>query len=471
MLLVGQLRLRFVAVVTGAASRTTHEDGKPEKAREHAQSGSRFRFSFKPRELDSTEVERVQRVTKSVAIGMALAVVACGADEPVEEKSPGGQPVPEFFDVPIPGVGSELEAQFNDGDIAFATPLREADGLGPLYTRAACAGCHAEALRGPGLVTKMAVVEGDGVTPAADQSKLEYGHTAHPLLTSGALTPISAPDDPSIKLSQRLGPPLLGRGYIEAVRDSEIVELELEQSQRSDAIHGRRNRVQYASEPSTEPDFDSYAKGDAVIGRFGLKARVATLTEFTADAFQFDMGITTSMRPIEFPNPDGLIDDDKPGVDVSEVSLNRRSMYIRLLAIPARELTPAGEALFASTLCSACHVPSLKTRTDHPIEQLRDIDAPIYSDLLLHRMGDDLADGLPASPDLDGEAGSFDWRTAPLIGLRFNRNFLHDGRAKSVEEAILLHAGPGSEANESVALFEALSSEERSTLLEFVSAL
>jgi CxxC motif-containing protein (DUF1111 family) len=413
----------------------------------------------------------VKSVTKSVAIGMALAVIACGTDERIDGEAPSGQPVPEFFDVPIPGVGPELEAEFNDGDIAFATPVREADGLGPLYTRAACAGCHAEALRGPGLVNKMAVVEADGVTPAADQSKLAYGHTAHPLLTSGATTPISAPDDPSIKLSQRLGPPLLGRGYIEAVLDSELARVEQEQSQRSDAIHGRRNHVKYASEPSTEPDFDSYEKGAAVVGRFGLKARVATLTEFTADAFQFDMGITTSMRPVEFPNPDGLTDDDKPGVDVGELSLNRRSMYIRLLAIPARELDAAGEALFASTLCAVCHVPSMRTRPDYPIELLRDIDAPIYSDLLLHRMGNDLADGLPASPDLDGEADSFDWRTAPLIGLRFNRNFLHDGRAKSVEEAILLHAGPGSEANESVERFEALSSEDQTTLIEFVSAL
>lgn len=410
-------------------------------------------------------------VTRTVAIGLALALVACGTDERIADDSSSTQPAPEFFDVPISGVGPELEAQFNDGDIAFATPVREADGLGPLYTRAACAGCHAEALRGPGLVHKMAVVESDGVTPAVDQSKLAYGHTVHPLTAGGATTPIEAPNDPSIKLSQRLGPALLGRGYIEAVLDSELARVEQEQSQRTDGIHGRRNHVSYSSEPSTEPDFDSFEKGDPVIGRFGLKARIATLTEFTADAFQFDMGITTSMRPVEFPNPDGVTDDDKPGIDVSEVSLNRRSMYIRLLAIPARDLAPLGEVLFGSTLCAVCHVPTLKTRPDYPIAILADIDAPIYSDLLLHRMGDDLADGLPAASELDGEADSFDWRTAPLIGLRFNRNFLHDGRAKTIEEAILMHAGPGSEANESVARFAELSAEDRSTLLEFVSAL
>jgi CxxC motif-containing protein (DUF1111 family) len=413
----------------------------------------------------------VKTVTRSVAIGVALALVACGTDERIDDEEPSETPVPEFFDVPIPGVGAELEAEFNDGDIAFATPVREADGLGPLYTRAACAGCHAEALRGPGLVHKMAVVEADGVTPAADQSKLGYGHTVHPLLTSGATTPIEAPAGAGIKVSQRLGPPLLGRGYIEAVLDSEIERMETEQSQRTDGIQGRRNHVLYASEPSTEPEFDQFQKGDPTVGRFGLKARIATLTEFTADAFQFDMGITTSMRPVEFPNPDGITDDEKPGIDVGELSLNRRSMYIRLLAIPERTLDPAGAALFESTNCAVCHVPTLRTRPDYPIALLADIDAPIYSDLLLHRMGDELADGLPKSPALDGDADSFDWRTAPLIGLRFNRSFLHDGRAKTIEEAILQHAGPGSEANDSVQRFQELTADERETLVEFVSAL
>lgn len=410
-------------------------------------------------------------VAKSAVFGIALGLFACGSDERIRPSTPDDEgPLVEFVDVPIEGISPELEAEFNDGDISFDTPMRVADGLGPLYTRAACAGCHAEALRGPGLVLKMAVVEADGVTPAADQSKL-FGHTVHPLASSGA-TPIEAPEsDPSIKLSLRLGPPVIGRGYIEAVLDSEIERVEAEQAERTDGINGRRNQVAYASAPSTEPAFDTFETGAPVIGRFGLKARIATLTDFTADALQNDMGITTSMRPVEFPNPDGILDDQKPGIDVGEFSLNIRSMYIRLLAIPSRDLDPAGAEIFESTLCSVCHVPSLKTRPDYALELLANIDAPVYTDLLLHDMGSDLADGLPADPALDGEAGSFDWRTAPLIGLRFNKTFLHDGRAKSIEEAILKHEGPGSEANGSVALFESLDPDARAQLLAFVSAL
>jgi len=86
-------------------------------------------------------------------------------------------------------------------------------------------------------------------------------------------------------------------------------------------------------------------------------------------------------------------------------------------------------------------------------------------------MGNDLADGLPASASVDGEAGSFEWRTAPLIGLRFNRTFMHDGRAKSIEEAVLAHRAEGSEANAVVDGFEALADTEREALLEFVEAL
>jgi CxxC motif-containing protein (DUF1111 family) len=434
--------------------------------------GSRFEFPFKPEELHSLEGKRVTTVAKSACFGISLALFACGTDERIQPNTPDDEgPVVEFTDLPIDGVSAELEAVFNDGDISFDTPMRIADGLGPLYTRSACTGCHADALRGPGLVTKMAVVEADGVTPAADQSKL-FGHTVHPLSSSTEAQPIEAPEgDPEIKITQRLGPPVIGRGYIEAVLESEIERVEAEQAQRTDGIHGRRNYVAYASEPSTEPEFDTYVKGTPVVGRFGLKARIGTITDFTADAFQFDMGITTSMRPLEFPNPAGVLDDKKPGIDVSDTSLNLRSMYIRLLAIPPRNLPAEGAALFESTSCAVCHVPSMKTRADYPIELLADIDAPIYSDLLLHDMGSELADGLPAHPALDGEADSFDWRTAPLIGLRFNRSFLHDGRARSIEDAILMHEGPGSEANGSVAAFQALSPGDREKLITFVSAL
>jgi CxxC motif-containing protein (DUF1111 family) len=415
----------------------------------------------------------VLRLT-AVALIVLAASGCSGSSDPGSSSPPPGTDTPpaDSVDGPIPWIGESLMREFNDGDLSFGTPLRAPDGLGPLYTRSSCAACHDSGVRGPGLVQKMAVVEADGVTPAADQSKLSFGHTVHPLTAGGGRSPIVPPaGDTSIKVSERIGPPVIGRGYMEAIADSEIERVAAEQAARSDEVRGRVNYVSYTSLPNSDKRFHDNQPGDRLIGRFGLKARIATLDDFTADAFQGDMGITSPLRPNEFPNPDGLEDDAKPGVDVSFDSVNRRAMYLRLLAIPIRRTTAAGAELFARAQCSACHVPSLRTRADYPVAELADIDAPIYSDLLLHRMGKELADGLPAEADVDGDAGSFDWRTAPLIGLRFNRTFMHDGRATTVEDAILHHRGDGSEANSAVTAFESLTAAERTALIAFVEAL
>jgi len=278
---------------------------------------------------------------------------------------------------------------------------------------------------------------------------------------------ILPPVDPAVMTTTRVGPSVLGRGYVEAVDDSEIERVAAEQSRRTDSIGGRINHVVYASEANPDTTFGTHAKGDILIGRFGLKARIATLDDFTADALQGDMGVTNPLRPTELPNPAGLTDDPKQGVDVDAHFLNVVSNYLRLIAIPARlGLTGQGRQLFERAECSVCHVPSLRTRADYPIVQLRSIEAPIYSDLLLHDLGRELADGIA-----DGDAYWREWKTPPLIGLRFARTYLHDGRAASIEEAIRMHAGSGSEAGGSVRLFNELTDAERRELIAFVSAL
>jgi CxxC motif-containing protein (DUF1111 family) len=181
------------------------------------------------------------------------------------------------------------------------------------------------------------------------------------------------------------------------------------------------------------------------------------------------MGITSPLRPTEFPNPDGLTDDDKPGIDATADDVNQRADYVRTIAIPWRATPdPAAQALFDQVLCSACHVPTLHTRADYPIAALADIDAPIYTDLLLHDMGDGLSDSLD---DGEGVATARTWRTAPLIGLRFARELLHDGRATTLGDAVMDHDGNGSEAHDSVRLFLALTPEQQTSLLDFVGSL
>jgi CxxC motif-containing protein (DUF1111 family) len=376
--------------------------------------------------------------------------------------------VDDQFDIPISGLTAEQDDTFNAGDALFDLSLRPYDGLGPLYTRSACSDCHAEGVRGPGLVQKMVVTGDDGVTPAQDQSVFAYGQTVHPLTAGGATTPITPPAGVAgLKVTIRLGPPILGRGYMEAIADAEIERVAAEQAARGDEIHGRVNYVMYASKPNPDTSFHTYAEGQRVIGRFGLKARIAAVDDFTADALQGDMGITSPLRPVEIANPDGLTDDLKMGVDVTADSVNLRADYIRTTAIPRRAKPDArGQALFESAKCGACHVPTLRTRADYPIAALADIDAPVYTDILVHDMGAALADGIT-----DGSAGGRDWRTAPLIGLRFNRTFMHDGRARDVDEAITAHGGEGSEANQSVALYQGMSAADKNLLLKFVGSL
>ncbi len=396
---------------------------------------------------------------------VAFVLAACGsADTPLEPDAPPPSTIISASDVPIDGLGHDDILGFDDGDRLFGLPFRPVDGLGPLFIRTSCTACHQEGLRGPGLVQKMALVAADGVTPIDDQSALAYGQTIREGLAAGATTGITPPADSMVKVSLRLGPPVLGRGYIEAVDDAELLRLEAAQATRSDGIHGQVARTTFTSVPNPDTSFGSYRQGDAVIGKFGLKARIATIDDFTADAFQGDMGMTTPMRPDELVNPDALLDDQRAGVDLGQSHVDRIAFYIRRIAIPKRVgLTEQGAALFEQAACAACHVPSLRTRASYPIAKLADIDAPIYSDLLLHDMGDALADGVT-----DGYASSRQWRTPPLIGLRFSRTFLHDGRAHSVAEAVAAHAGEGRGAAEA---FQALPPADQRALLDFVEAL
>lgn len=375
----------------------------------------------------------------------SVGLVGCGEDASTLRRLDAGPPRSER-DFPITGIGAEVTGFF-EGDRVFDTVFQPADGLGPLFVNPSCGICHLNGGRGPGAVFKMSMVEADGVTPSADQSALPWGHSVRDGLAAGARTPIEPPQRLNVKVTPRFSIPLMGRGYLEAVADAEIRRVAAEQAARTDGIHGRTNIL-----------------ADGSIGRFGVKARIATLEEFSAAAFQEDMGLTSPLRPIELLNPDGLIDDDKPGVDIDQDALDQVTYYVRRVAIPPRAAVGAtGRALFDEAFCSVCHVPTLSTRSDAAVSALADIDAPIYSDLLLHDMGPALADGI-----VESQAGSRDFRTAPLIGMGVIHNFLHDGSVVTVEEAIEAHAG---EAAPSRQAFDHFSFADRQALVEFVTSL
>ncbi|MEW5849114.1 MAG: di-heme oxidoredictase family protein [Myxococcota bacterium] len=405
----------------------------------------------------------------SRGVALLLLPLACSAPpEPSSADDAGALRLvrEDPTDSPLAGLTDEQLAVFAEGDVLFEDPLRESQGLGPLFIRRSCGSCHADDAKGPGAVNKMVFTLEDGFTPAPDQSALPFGFTVRPYATAGASTPITAPE--GVKLTTRVGPAVFGRGYLEAIREDEILRMEQLQQGRADGVSGRVSRVTYHSVTARDRGYGSHTLGETnLVGRFGLKARVVSLDDFTADAYQGDMGITSPLRPNELPNPDGLGDDERPGLDVTLETVEKVSDYVRMLAIPRRAEPEAGAPeLFEQAGCAVCHVPSLRTRADHPLAPLRDVDAPVYTDLLLHDMGAELADA-----QTDENAEPREWRTAPLVGLRHLRSLMHDGRASTVADAIRHHRGEGSEANASVDLYDALSVEQQQKLIRFVESL
>jgi CxxC motif-containing protein (DUF1111 family) len=271
--------------------------------------------------------------------------------------------------------------------------------------------------------------------------------------------PLSEP----MHFSARVAPPVMGMGLLDSVGDETILALAARAP--SDGIRGRVNRVR-----------DVGGKRRAV-GRFGLKANHPSLRQQVAAAFIEDIGLSTSLFP----------DQNCPGMqaqcremmvagkpEITDYRLKAVESLMRYAAVPARrDLDDAqvrrGEALFAEARCSACHVPELRTARVPGEPALSEQTIRPYTDLLLHDMGEGLADGRP-----DFEAGPRDWRTTPLWGVGLSRtvngnaNLLHDGRARSIEEAVLWHGG---EAEISRGAFAALPRADREALVRFVESL
>jgi CxxC motif-containing protein (DUF1111 family) len=417
---------------------------------------------------------RVGGSVLALALVVSTLTVGCGAERERTIRV-------DRSDLPLLGASATETARFAAGDGLFEAVFRAPDGLGPLYIRSSCEACHAADGRGPGLVAKMSVAAlGAGSTPA--RSPLPFGNTQRPYVSGGGRTPLGAPAEIAgrLRVSYRLPPAVWGRGYLEAVSDGEIERLAAMAATRPGPIKGRIHRVRCASEASgaaggpVPPHGAGHRPGAAgLIGRFGLKARIATLDEFAADALQSDMGLTSPLRPRELPNPDGLADDGRPGMDVDWDMVQALGDYVRLIEIPRPPATAdgivagaRGRLIFERAQCATCHVPELRTRPDYPVPALAGITAPVYTDFLLHDMGTALADGV-----VDGDAGPREWRTAPLMGLRFMPAFLHDGRARTIEEAVAAHEGPGSEGNGAVAAFRALAPSDRDEVVAFVRGL
>ena len=256
--------------------------------------------------------------------------------------------------------------------------------------------------------------------------------------------------------SARIAPQLVGLGLLEAVSESSIQALADPNDANADGISGR---IQTVTDPET---------AEQRLGRFGYKAVKARISHQVAGALNTDMGVATTV----FPKLDG--ETNASAVEINAADLDKMTRYVALLGVAARrDLTNSqallGEQLFASANCVKCHTPTLTTSAYHPMTELRNQTIHPYTDLLLHDLGAGLADNMG-----EGIATGSEWRTSPLwsigltAGVSGGEAYLHDGRARTLEEAILWHGGEAEAAKE---MFRTMSATNRAAVIKFLQSL
>jgi CxxC motif-containing protein (DUF1111 family) len=400
-----------------------------------------------------------RRTLSAALIFLTLALVACG-DLLTSTPDAG-----DVLDGPLDGLSPSERAAFIRGDEEFGRRFAPSEGLGPIFNDAACAACHSGDGRGR---PENALIRIG--TPTDGMLALMGGPQIQTRAIMGA-EPEPLPQ--GVPISLRLPPPVFGVGLIEAIPESEILARADPDDFDGDGISGRPNWV---TPPDWVPGSEPGAGPGPRLGRFSRKAQVSSILQQTVEAYLQDMGVTSDFLPVENRNPlaslPHLAADHVPDPEIPASTVFAVVNYLRLLAPPTPgPSTPArdrGGMLFSEAGCAACHVPVLHTGPN-AIAALSNQPVTLYSDLLLHDMGDALADDRP-----DGGASGREWRTTPLWGLRLIRDFLngdvfllHDGRARTIEEAILLHGGEAQRARD---LFAALVAADRAALVDFVGS-
>ncbi|MCH2229695.1 MAG: thiol oxidoreductase [Crocinitomicaceae bacterium] len=383
---------------------------------------------------------------------------------------------------------------FNQNWVESPSSTTARDGLGPLFNARSCSSCHFRDGRGApfsgeGLLLRLSVAGGnpevtyggqfqDGaISNVSPEGNISITYTEIPgTFNDGVQYSLRHPNynmvnlnygaiDPGVMVSPRVGNQMIGLGLLEIIEESDILSHADEADADGDGISGKANYV-----------MDAYS-GSISLGRFGWKANTPSINTQVAAAFNGDLGIKTNLFSSEnhTSNQSNLDLLANGGiVEINDEDLDKVVLYCRTLGVPARRNSneyniQKGSNIFNSLNCNKCHVESYVTGTAGDIEPLKNVRIYPYTDLLVHDMGPELADNRP-----DGLANGNEWRTPPLWGIGLfktvnNHTFLlHDGRARSVEEAILWHGGEG-EASKNA--YKNLPAIERSYLLEFLNSL
>jgi CxxC motif-containing protein (DUF1111 family) len=406
----------------------------------------------------------------------------------------------------IEGMGARDERVHEIGDQSFeqvfvASPAPVFPGLGPVYNNISCINCHRNdgggiptaGFSNSGLLMRISIagtdahggpaaapgyggqIQDQSILGAAPEATIGIVYTEISVrYPDGSMINLRKPDysminpysplPSSYMLSPRLAPRLVGMGLLEKIPESTIISFIDDGDKNQDGISGKANYV-----------FNPYS-GQMEMGRFGLKANTSSLLVQIATAYQQDMGITSYVQPEESAYSQSQMGAVHGGIypEVPDSILNFTTFYVRTLAVPARrnvsnEDVREGAILFNQIHCSGCHRPTIQTGIDLTLPQLNNQRIHPYTDLLVHDMGDGLADNRP-----DYLANGQEWRTQPLWGLGLMEKttgvayYLHDGRARTIEEAILWHDG---EAKNSKNAFMQLTQAQRAQLLSFLNSL
>jgi hypothetical protein len=370
------------------------------------------------------------------APGAILEIPAFGPAQANEQRS----------DAPASGGNSRASRMAARGARLFNMSFTPRQGLGPLYNAQSCSGCHQSPRSGgmgPGgfaAVQRIGRRDGSSFDPLIGHGGPIARKHAVAKLGSQCSLAAGAPALANV-ISTRNSPPLFGLGLIEAIPDETI---------RAGAVrHGPG-----AGRPNIVRD----PEGRGRPGRFGWKADTASLEQFVAEAFRNELGMTNPLAPADLVPPQADCGNAaSAAIKIDRAAVHAVVAFITSLPPPlpaAEKQDPIGRILFSAAGCTACHTPALIGPAGK---------ASLYSDLLLHDMGPALDDGI-----VQGEARGQDWRTTPLWGLGKRRRFLHDGRARNVEDAIMTHDGEGRQA---AAAFSQLTRWEQDALLTFLLGL
>ncbi len=412
----------------------------------------------------------------AIALVASLALAGCSREKPVNTapfesahedttsilNQTGDLALATTLGGPIGGLSPEDLARFNDGREDFQEIETVEDGLGPVFNEAGCVVCHDAPIGGTtGRVeTRFGKWERGRFDPLDRLGGSLIQDQAIGRIRTGrrrffTFIPEIVPRRANVSAS-RVTTPLFGLGLVDAVPDQALIELARQQARKTPSTAGTPNMVR------------EIRTGALRVGRFGWKAQVPTLHQFSGDAYLNEMGITNPEFPNEsVPQGDQEALDFNPAPDLNDdgEGVELFTAFMTLLGPPPRgarsNLTDAGARVFQNIGCVNCHTPTHVTGSN-PVPALSNKTFQPFSDFLLHDMGE-LGDGI-----VQGQAGAREMRTAPLWGLKSRPTFLHDGRAKTAEAAILAHAG---QARDSRRAFTRLDSRERQALMAFLKSL